>query len=52
VVMSRGFLILDGQPYEVVELLESDSFEVGTRFVSLHLVELVGVEEEYWGETN
>lgn len=42
--MSEGFLILDGKAYVVAELLESDCFEAGTRFVSLHLIELEEVD--------
>lgn len=44
----RGFVILDGKPYIIASLEESDCFEVGTRFVSLSLIELeeYGAEEE------
>lgn len=37
---TRGWVILDGKAYLIAELLESDCYEVGTRFVSLSLIEL------------
>lgn len=41
----RGFVVLDGKPYVISELLDSDCYEVGTRFVSLSLIELEEVDE-------
>jgi hypothetical protein len=45
---TRGWVILDGKAYIISSLEESDCFEVGTRFVSLSLIELeeYGTEEE------
>jgi len=42
----RGFVVLDGEMYKILELEESDSFDYGTRFVSLTLVELREVTKE------
>lgn len=44
---NRGWVILDGKAYIISSLEESDCFEVGTRFVSLSLIEL---REGYEGE--
>ncbi len=44
----RGWVILDGKPYLIAELQDSDCYEAGTRFVSLSLVEL---EERVLDET-
>lgn len=44
---TRGFIVLDDKPYIVSEILDSDCYEFGTRFVSLNLIELKeGMEDE------
>lgn len=37
---NRGWVILDGKVYLIASLEDSDCFEVGTRFVSLSLIEM------------
>ena len=34
----RGWVILDGKVYTIEEVVDSDCYEAGTRFVSLNLV--------------
>lgn len=38
--VGRGWVILDGNVYKIHDLLESDCYEVGTRFVSMSLIEM------------
>lgn len=42
---TRGFIVLDGKPYIVAKILDSDCYEFGTRFVSLNLIELEETHE-------
>ncbi len=37
---NRGFIVLDGKPYLIDSLVDSDCYEVGTRTVTLNLIEL------------
>lgn len=43
---SRGTVYLDGKQYHIKELLESDCYEPGTRFVSLSLVAVDSPEDD------
>jgi hypothetical protein len=43
-VSDRGWVILDGKVYIIGSLEDSDCYETGTRFVSLHLIEMEGVD--------
>lgn len=37
---TRGWVILDGKAYLIDSLVDSDCYEVGTRSVTLNLIEL------------